>query len=386
MTGHEVAFLRADDESDRTAWLAAWRECSREPFAHPTYVELFARASGEQARCLVVRSGPAVAVLPFVLRPVPGECPGRGALLSDAISPYGYGGPYGTREDVTARVWSFLADWMRAEGVVSMFGRLALGAGYPADLPAGATVKAVADNIVVDLTRSGPEQWLHYDHKVRKNVKRALQAELSVTIQPQFTDLAEFVALYSHTMSRREADEFYKFELPFFERLQQEMAENCIAAEVRDRTGRLVSAELVLASDGFMYSYLGGTHEDAFPTRPNDLLKHEVINFGRATGRQGYVLGGGYQAGDGILRYKRSFDPTGSVPFRTLRLIADQHAYALLTRAHLGPRPSDEDEDEGFFPAYRAPVDGGDHARQAPPSDLVVQDGRQEHGERRPHG
>ena len=356
MTGHEVAFLRADDESDRTAWLAAWRECSREPFAHPTYVELFARASGEQARCLVVRSGPAVAVLPFVLRPVPDECQGRDALLSDAISPYGYGGPYGTTEDLTARVWSFLADWMRAEGVVSMFGRLALGAGYPADLPAGATVKAVADNIVVDLTRSGPEQWLHYEHKVRKNVKKALQAELSVTIQPQFTDLAEFVALYSHTMSRRDADEFYKFELPFFERLQQEMAENCVAAEVRDQTGRLVSAELVLASDRFMYSYLGGTHEDAFPTRPNDLLKHEVINFGRATGRQGYVLGGGYQAGDGIFRYKRSFDPTGAVPFKVLTYVADQQTYALLTAAHDRGRTAGAEVDEGFFPAYRRPA------------------------------
>lgn len=387
MTGQDVKLLKADDAGDRSMWLAAWRECGREPFAHPAYVELFAGSPGEQARCLVARSDAGTAILPLVLRPIHHSVRGLRPRLQDAISPYGYGGPYGATNGSTVRVWSLLADWMRGEGVVSMFARLALDANRPTDLPVDAVVRTTAENIVVDLTRPEAEQWFHYEHKVRKNVKKALHAELSVTIQPQFADLAEFVALYHETMSRRDASSFYRFDHAFFEKVQGELSENCIAAEVRDCTGRLVSAELVLTSDRFLYSYLGGTQENAFPARPNDLLKHEVINYGRGTGRRGYVLGGGYSAGDGIFRYKRSFDPTGSVPFRTLRLIADQHAYALLTRSHLGPRPSDdEDEDEGFFPAYRAPVDGGDQARQAPPSDLVVQDGRQEHGERRPHG
>ena len=387
MTSHDVTILSADDEDDRRTWLAAWRDCGREPFAHPAYVELFAGSPGEHARCLVARSEGSVAILPFVLRPIAHEVRELGPQVVDAISPYGYGGPYGNTRHLAARIWSPLAAWMRSEGVVSLFARLALDAVLPTDLPADTVVGTTAENVVVDLTRPEAEQWLHYEHKVRKNVKKALHAELSVTITSQFANLGEFVALYHDTMSRRDASAFYRFDYSFFETLQREMPENCIAVEVRDHVGRLVSAELVLSSDRLLYSYLGGTREDAFPARPNDLLKHEVINYGRETGRRGYVLGGGYSAGDGIFRYKRSFDPTGSVPFRTLRLIADGPAYALLTAAHGCEDTVGEDGDEGFFPVYRRPVpgsqpgpDGLDARPSRSPMDMQAFRERQSHG------
>ena len=116
-------------------------------------------------------------------------------------------------------------------------------------------------------------------------------------------------------------------------------------AQVVDETGGVVSTELVLTGDRFCYSFLGGTRASAYPASPNDLLKHRVIEHGAEVGLAGYVLGGGYQPGDGIFRYKRSFDPTGIVPFMGVRLVADQAAYELMS----GPAI-----DADFFPAYRA--------------------------------
>lgn len=357
MKGPSTQILRSDDAQDREAWLAAWRECGREPFAHPAYVELFAHSQGEQARCLVARDDSGTAIVPFILRPVSHNVQGLRSGLSDAISPYGYGGPYGTSKTLASGVWPLASEWMHEEGVVSLFARLALNAPEP-DLPDGAAVRPTADNVVVDLALTEAEQWLRYEHKVRKNVKKALRAELSATIRPRFSDLDEFVELYHDTMSRRSASSFYFFDRTFFVAIQDGLPESYVAAEVRDATGRLVSAELVLTSDQFLYSFLGGTREDAFPMAPNDLLKHAVIGYGRTTGRRGFVLGGGYSAGDGIFRYKRSFDPTGSVPFRTLRLIADSPTYDRLTEAHAheqsGARSACIDDD--FFPAYRGPA------------------------------
>jgi hypothetical protein len=355
MTRPRVHVLRSDDAQDREAWLAAWSECGSEPYAHPAFVELSASSPGEQAHCLVARDDAGVVMLPFVVRPVPHSVPGLRPGLRDAISPYGYGGPYGTSEPLAVGVWSLLSEWMREEGVISMFVRLALDAPEP-DLPDGASVRLTADNIVVNLAETEAEQWGHYEHKVRKNVKKALRAELSVAVHPRFTDLDEFVDLYHDTMSRRDASSFYYFDRTFFAVIQDHLPRNHVAAEVRDPAGRLVSAELVLTSERFLYSFLGGTREDAFPMAPNDLLKHTVIEHGRTTGRRGFVLGGGYSAGDGIYRYKRSFDPTGSVPFRTVRMIADSPTYDLLTAALVDQQADAQSAsvDDGFFPAYRS--------------------------------
>jgi hypothetical protein len=70
-----------------------------------------------------------------------------------------------------------------------------------------------------------------------------------------------------------------------------------------------------------------------------------------------FVLGGGYSGEDGIYKYKQSFAPNGSVPFRVLkrvhrpddaeRLVALRRAQAEAAQTSWDPRP-------GFFPPYRS--------------------------------
>jgi len=248
---------------------------------------------------------------------------------------------------------------MAREKIVSLFGRLALDTPTPSDLPSGASVKSDSDNVVVDLTRLATDQWQHYEHKVRKNVKKAIRANLRVELKQSFSDLEEFSQLYESTMDRREASSWYYFGLDFFTSLTDRLNGSYIAAEVRDVTNCLVSAELILCSDKYLYSFLGGTLREAFPYAPNDLLKHAAIDYGRESGRSGYVLGGGYSKGDGIYRYKRAFDPTGCSPFRRMEMIADQGIYDSLVAERLrhecSGAPSAQLGD-GFFPAYRRNV------------------------------
>lgn len=344
--------------TDRESWLRAWENCGREPFAHPGYVELFT-AEDEQARCAVARSANGLAMLPFILRPIKRDGWASETSVRDATSPYGYGGPYSHGDVIWDEFWWGVAHWMSGNKIVTMFGRLALDAPTPRPLPPGASVRSDSDNVVVDLTRSKAEQWQHYEHKVRKNVKKALRANLHVEIRQSFTDLEEFSQLYESTMHRREAASWYYFGLDFFTSLTERLDGSYVAAEVRDETKRLVSAELVLCSDNYLYSFLGGTQKDAFPCAPNDLLKHAVIDYGRESGQTGYVLGGGYTKDDGIFRYKKSFDPTGCTPFQRLELISDQSAYESLTSERLRYERSTASNArlaDGFFPSYRGEV------------------------------
>lgn len=347
---------------DRESWMNRWETSGREPFAHPGYVESFCEG-GATAHCAVVATSGGEALLPLILRVIPGEEGESATALRDATSPYGYGGPFGAQGASLAEVWHVVAEWMSEQQIVSMFGRLSLDAAVPAVRVPGVAVRSDAENVVVDLRRPPEEQWRHYEHKVRKNVNKARRAGLRVRVAGEFSNLREFSAVYAATMDRRGAAAWYRFDEDFFASFTARIRGSYVVAEVRDVDDRLVSAELVLCSDKYMYSFLGGTLPDAFPYAPNDLLKHELINYGRESRRVGFVLGGGYAANDGIFRYKRAFDPTGVVPFTRVEVVGDLATYRRLVDARLREAHATggvEGLQEGFFPPYRAPLVGRD--------------------------
>lgn len=338
-----------DASADEAEWLRIWEQSGREPHGHPAYGRLLA-GPGERPVAVVVQVPGGTALVPLTLRPLPWDVDGW-----DAVSPYGYGGPFVTAGLSHEAALEHLAVWAAEEGICSVFLRLSLDVEVSAGTRSpGLDVRELFDNVVVDLRRTPDEVWMGYEHKVRKNVNKALRAGCTVVRSDGFDDLAAFIDVYSETMRRRNASDWFRFDRAFFSGMAEELADCCCIFSVLDVTGRVISVELVLASGESLYSFLGGTREQAFSCSPNDLLKHEVIQHGLRSGRSRYVLGGGFEPGDGIFRYKKSFDPAGVRPFRVARIIGDGELYSELVdervRRH-GPLP-----DGQFFPAYRAPA------------------------------
>lgn len=346
-----------DGCQDHSAWLDLWGRAGREPFAHPAYSRLFTPPGGRAVLAVSEQPGGPLLV-PLLLRTgadLPWLTDTAPQAHIDAISPYGYGGPFGSPGLDVAQALAEVRTWAAELSLCSVFLRLSLDAGAASDpAPDGVAVIDKADNVVVDLRRTPEAIWAGYDHKVRKNVKKALRAGCSVTRDDDFTHLDDFVAVYGATMSRRNAAAWYRFDRAFFDDLAREMRGSFSVFYVRDAKGSVVSAELVLQSDDNLYSFLGGTLAEAFPMSPNDLLKHHVIEYGRESGRSSFVLGGGASPGDGVFAYKRSFDRTGVRPFRTAQIVSDPGRYARLVEQ----RFADDDasaERQQYFPAYRAP-------------------------------
>ena len=169
------------------------------------------------------------------------------------------------------------------------------------------------------------------------------------------------MAIYHGTMQRREADAGYYFPRAYFEAIIARMS-GCYCFFHARHQGRIVSTELVLVSSDTLYSFLGGTLASAFQLRPNDLLKHEIIRWGRARAARRFVLGGGRVPGDGVFRFKRSFAPYGVVPFKVNARVHCADRYEELTRAHLNEgrrRDPTWQPNFEFFPAYRAQLPAG---------------------------
>lgn len=344
--------LDAAVPADAHAWAAAWAAWpEREVFAHPAYVRLGA-GDGTRARCALAETPGGTVLYPFLQRDLPAEiaaAAGSGPTC-DLTTPYGYGGPacWGDRPDATS-FWDAFDAWAAREGVVSEFVRFHLD--RSGQLPFPGTVAERTQNVVRTLGAPLEAIWMDAEHKVRKNVKRARRSGVTVEFDRTGERLGAFLDIYEATMDRRDAGASFYFPRAYFEAIHRDLPGQFVYAFAMHE-GEAVSAELALVSATSLYSFLGGTRREAFALRPNDLLKVELMEWAKAEGLARFVLGGGYGADDGIYRYKKSFAPSGSVPFCVGTRVHDAGRYRALASARAAQ--TGETPDASFFPQYRA--------------------------------
>lgn len=352
----KLTVWNAREPRDREQWIArhaSWD--GREVFAHPEYVALFAREQDTPLAIYAEEPGGFV-LYPVILRPiVEAHLANVAAGASDLTSAYGYSGPFlgGTFSDVEG-FWRAFDDWARERAIVSEFVRFSLFDDQRITFPGHRDERLM--NVVRDLGVDEATMWTDFDHKVRKNVNKARREGVSVETDRDGSRLDDFLRIYTATMDRRSASNGFYFGRKFFERIVSSLPGQFVFVHAL-HAGRVISTELALVSAHHVYSFLGGTEEEAFALRPNDLLKLELMLWAKQQGRRAFVLGGGYAPDDGIFKYKRGFAPSGLVPYFVGTRVLDADRYAVLTAEHerhareLDPAwtPS-----PGFFPRYRA--------------------------------
>lgn len=262
----------------------------------------------------------------------------------DLITPYGYGGFWGTITD-----WDELdrtyTQYCIDNHYVCEFVRFELFSNYHEHY--SGEVETRTHNVVRSLEMPVDEIWMDFKQKVRKNVKRANKNNLGIIVESTGEHMEDFLRIYYSTMDRSDAEDEYYFSRQFYEDLN-EMKDNVMYFHVVSE-GRIISTELVIYGAENCYSYLGGTDRDYFDLRPNEFLKFEVIKWAKEKGLKNFVLGGGYGADDGIFQYKLCLAPHGVYDFYIGRKIFDRDAYDEL----VGLRAGDV-LNERYFPLYRS--------------------------------
>ena len=262
----------------------------------------------------------------------------------DLITPYGYGGFWGTITD-----WEELdrtyTQYCIDNHYVCEFVRFELFSNYHEHY--SGEVETRTHNVVRSLEMPVDEIWMDFKQKVRKNVKRANKNNLGIIVESTGEHMEDFLRIYYSTMDRSDAEDEYYFSRRFYEDLN-EMKDNVMYFHVVSE-GRIISTELVIYGAENCYSYLGGTDRDYFDLRPNEFLKFEVIKWAKEKGLKNFVLGGGYGADDGIFQYKLCLAPHGVYDFYIGRKIFDREAYDKLVGLRAG-----EVLNERYFPLYRS--------------------------------
>ena len=265
----------------------------------------------------------------------------------DLVSPYGYGGFWGSITDYEALNRTY-NEFCISQHYICEFVRFELFSDYHAHYDG--EVETRTHNVVRNLEMSLDEMWMDFKQKVRKNVKKANSFGLQIIIENSDEHIKDFLEIYYSTMDRSNAENEFYFSKEFFNTINS-MSDNIMYFYALYE-GKVVSAELVIYGAENCYSYLGGTNRDFFDLRPNDFLKYEIIKWAQEKGLKNFVLGGGYGADDGIFQYKICLAPKGIVNFYIGRKIFYEEVYNHLVELREVENPSCKEST--FFPKYRA--------------------------------
>lgn len=265
----------------------------------------------------------------------------------DLYSPYGYGG-FWSDETLTQDAVKEYEQLCLEKGYVCEFVRFQLFQKYKDYF--GGCVESYTHNVIRNLEIPLDDMMMDFEHKVRKNLKKAVASGLEIEVDLTGERMDDFLRIYYGTMDRRGAKCNFFFDRSFFETISC-MKENATYFHAIYE-GKVISTELVIYGAENAYSFLGGTDCNYFDLRPNDYLKFEIIKWCKDKGLRNLVLGGGYGYDDGIFKYKRSLAPNGVVDFYVGKKIFNQTVYDNLIALRKKTNP--DCENSRFFPAYRA--------------------------------
>ncbi len=299
---------------------------------------------------------------PFVRRDLSKlEHTGReGHGLFDIVTPYGYGGPTYVgadcrRDEMMSRFRRSFSHYCSREGIVSEFVRYhPLIRNYLYEV--GNVDLAVIRTTIV-MRPETDEQIImsRIPSKTRNMVRRAVNAGVIVrfTLSPDDEELQTFIRLYSDTMNRRHAEDFYLFPVATIKQMFESMCGSIALFTAHATDGSPVSSAIILHGGPFIHYHLSGSDPARMPPGTNNLLLLKAAVWGALVGATEFHLGGGYSEGDSLFKFKASMSSERR-EFAIGRVIHDPVNYGRLAKVAAGRLGPTSASAQGFFPAYRA--------------------------------
>jgi sugar O-acyltransferase (sialic acid O-acetyltransferase NeuD family) len=330
--------------------------------------ESFGRGKGWLA---VYGSGDKFIAWPYLLQEIEGFERAASGDLRDITSVYGYTGPIACGcehdEEFLASAWNAFVDAWRSQSVVSVFARLhpLLGNhrllhylrnddGAPELVDEG---RGEGKTVAINLMTSPEEVWSSYRRQLRQALRRLMTLSLTVTSDPEWNYLDDFVRLYYQTMKRNGSASFYLFPVRQFRQFQAALGRHGSLMVARHE-GDIVAAALLIEYLGIVNVHFLATDERFAHISPSKFLIHEAQGWARSRGNQYLHLGGGRgsRSDDPLFRFKALFS-SDFYPFYTCRWILDHEAYDDLTseRKRQAAKLRSGEMSKAHFPSYRAP-------------------------------
>lgn len=158
-----------------------------------------------------------------------------------------------------------------------------------------------------------------------------------------------FKTIYDETMKGDKASEYYFFGERFFESVLNDLPYNTQVFYAQTESKEIISAAVMLTTNGMMNFHLGGTIKEYQHLAPVNLLFSQAAMWANRNGYRTLYLGGGVgSSNDSLLHFKKTFNRNGYRKFCIGRKIFSKDRYTQLLSLR------GEMENTDYFPLYRA--------------------------------
>jgi UDP-N-acetylbacillosamine alanyltransferase len=223
----------------------------------------------------------------------------------DLESAYGYGGYYTNSQDkeFIRRALEAYKKKCIKERIVAEFIRFHPFNTFP--ISNASTLNFCTydrDVVYVDLSLTKDERWSAYSKKTR-NLLRHCDRQLSFG---KSGSLSDFSKLYSQTMQRNNAQDFYYFGDEYYQDIAKKLLASLFSVSVNKR---IVSSGFFMFSDIFAHYHLSANDYEMRHYNANYYLLDQLFEEAKGLGKSFFLLGGGVTPceTDSLLRFKKKF-------------------------------------------------------------------------------
>jgi len=321
----------------------------------PEYCHLFNEIDHGTHQIFLHESKTGKVLYTFILRPIEIEHAPEGYY--DIISPYGYGGPVilecdpGHHPQIMNEYHEAFLAFVKDNNVVSEFVRfhpILNNAGYCRSIY---HVEFNRNTVAIDLTTPDPLMDC-FTSSCRNKIRTAQKNNIQIEFDFSGSTVTDFHRIYTRTMEKNDAKEFYFFPESFFQKLFQVLKGKALLINaIVD--GTIVCAGLFFHYRSMMHTFLSATDPEYYKIPCKNLVYSEAAQWGKANDCHVLHLGGGYTPDpmDSLLSFKKSFARNGLCHFYIGKQIHHQAMYDALVKSIM-PKPNLISSD--FFPLYRS--------------------------------
>ena len=200
-------------------------------------------------------------------------------------------------------------------------------------------------------TSSEKNIWENISSKNRGKIRKAIKSGLK-TYWGRFPEIIdEFIEIYSETMTRDNADEYYYFDIEFYKSILNDLKDNAMwfYTKIDDE---IASIAIFLYENGKMHYHLSASREKFKSFAPSNLMIYEAAMWACKNGYSELHLGGAIGSGeDSLYKFKKSFYRGEDKEFWIGKRIFNNELYEKM----LNIRKNEENfnSESSYFPQYR---------------------------------
>lgn len=268
----------------------------------------------------------------------------------DFCSPYGYAGPIFSDDD-PGFVKDFWESWSQTAidmGGVSDFIRFHPLIRNYLQLCEEIDIELAGHTVYLDLAKDKVENGLA--KSCMRDIRVAYKNDLEFELLNPVEWINPFMEMYTSTMVRRSASQYYMFDEDYFMRLIDELLDRVWMTRVH-RQGKTAAFGLFLRHDPFMHYHLGCMDWEMRAMCPTNLLLYETALLAKKRGKHFFHLGGGYKDSVGLYEFKKKFSKL-TADFYLGKVIYNQPVYDKLV--DIRKKASSVKILLDYFPAYRS--------------------------------